>query len=100
MSHASEVAPAKIDMQSSDLQAGTMPRDDTTPTDGLRPTRLFKAAGTRPEPALSVPSAKVTRSRATATADPELDPPGTTEGSNEFFGATPGVRRPIRPVAN
>ena len=34
-----------------------------------------KPAGTRPEPAVSVPSAKSTRPRATATAEPELEPP-------------------------
>ena len=32
---------------------------------------LLSAAGTRPEPAVSVPSAKETRPRATATAEPE-----------------------------
>ena len=36
---------------------------------------LLNAAGTRPEPAVSVPSAKDTRPAATATAEPELDPP-------------------------
>ena len=40
-----------------------------------QPTMLPKAAGTRPEPAVSVPSANVTRPRATATAEPELEPP-------------------------
>ena len=37
---------------------------------------LFKPAGTRPEPAVSVPSASGTIPAATATAEPELDPPG------------------------
>ncbi len=35
----------------------------------------FSAAGTRPEPAVSVPSANGTTPAATATALPELDPP-------------------------
>ena len=35
------------------------------------------AAGTRPDPAVSVPSASVTIPRATATAEPDDDPPGT-----------------------
>ena len=75
-----------IDTQSSDLQAGTTPRMETAPSDGFRPTTLFKAAGTRPEPAVSVPSAKLTSPRATATPEPELDPPGTMAGSKAFFG--------------
>ena len=35
----------------------------------------FSAAGTRPEPAVSVPRAKATGPAATATAEPELEPP-------------------------
>ncbi len=35
----------------------------------------LNAAGTRPEPAVSVPSAKATSPAATATAEPELEPP-------------------------
>ena len=46
------------------------------PTVGFNPTMPLKPAGTRPEPAVSVPSANVTRPRATATAEPELEPPG------------------------
>ena len=38
---------------------------------------LPKAAGTRPEPAVSVPSAKRTMPAATAQAEPEEEPPGT-----------------------
>ena len=53
---------------------------------GLRPTRPLKAAGTRPEPAVSVPSAKVAMPRATATAEPELEPPGMKRGSNGLWG--------------
>ena len=34
------------------------------------------AAGTRPDPPVSEPSANETMSRATATAEPELEPPG------------------------
>ncbi len=45
------------------------------PLVGLKPTRLLKAAGTRPDPAVSVPNAKSTSPSATAMADPELDPP-------------------------
>jgi hypothetical protein len=61
--------------QSRDLQAGTTPRVLTTPRVGFHPTMLLKAAGTLPEPAVSVPSEKLTRPAATATAEPALDPP-------------------------
>ena len=46
------------------------------------------AAGTRPDPAVSVPNAKSTSPRATATADPELDPPGTSSAS-KLLGGVP-----------
>ena len=36
---------------------------------------LLKAAGTRPEPAVSVPNENETSPPATTTAEPELDPP-------------------------
>ncbi len=66
---------AKIETQSSERHAGTTPRALSRPRVGLSPTMLLNAAGTRPEPAVSVPSAKLTRPAATATADPELEPP-------------------------
>ena len=58
-------------------QAGTTPVVDTRPVEGLMPTILLKAAGTRPEPAVSVPSASVAMPEATATAEPEDEPPET-----------------------
>ena len=72
---ASETVGAKIDTQSSDGQAGIVPRTLTRPRVGLTPTMPLKAAGTRPLPAVSVPSAKGTTPAATATALPELLPP-------------------------
>ena len=42
------------------LNAGTTPRALIRPLLGLSPTMLFKPAGTRPEPAVSVPRAKST----------------------------------------
>ena len=72
---ASSTVSAKIDTQSSERQAGTTPWVLNRPPLGLRPTRLLKAAGTRPEPAVSVPSAKLASPAATATAEPELEPP-------------------------
>src|SRR5258708_426836 len=77
---------ANAEMQSSDRQAGTEPSLLTRPGVGLRPTMLLKPAGTRPEPAVSVPRAKLTKPEATATAEPELEPPGMKDGSNGFFG--------------
>ncbi len=68
--------------QSSDRQAGTTPVHGMTPRVGLTPTMPFKAAGTRPEPAVSVPRARSTRPSATATADPELEPPEIFAGSH------------------
>ncbi len=55
-----------METQSSDRQAGTMPAVGTSPRVGFSPTMLLKAAGTRPEPAVSVPSAKATRPGARA----------------------------------
>jgi serine/threonine protein kinase len=52
------------------------PEVGSRPRLGCRPTRLLKPAGRRPEPAVSVPSAKLTRPDDTATAEPELEPPG------------------------
>src|SRR5262249_24708962 len=66
---------AKIETQSSERQAGTTPRVLTRPRVGLSPSTLLNAAGTRPDPAVSVPSEKLTSPAATATAEPELDPP-------------------------
>ena len=50
---------------------------ETAPSEGFNPTMLLSAAGTRPEPAVSVPSAKVATPCATTTAEPLLEPPGT-----------------------
>ncbi len=61
---------------------------------------LQKPAGTRPEPAVSVPSAKGTSPRATATAEPELEPPLTWRALNGVAGRPYGERVPTRPVAN
>jgi hypothetical protein len=81
-SHASSTVRAKTETTSSVRQAGTTPRVESAPRLGFSPTMLLRAAGTRPEPAVSVPSAKrYTSRRATATAEPALDPPGTSSGS-------------------
>src|SRR5215468_1513891 len=97
---ASSAVSAKIEMQSSERQAGTTPWLLIKPRVGLRPTILPNAAGTRPEPAVSVPSEKLTRPAATATADPELDPPEMCAEDNALAGAPYGERVPFKPVAN
>ena len=53
---------------------------------GLRPTTWPNMAGTRPDPAVSVPRAKGTMPAATAQAEPEEEPPGTRAGSNTLRG--------------
>ena len=68
--------------QSSERQAGTTPVQGIRPRVGFTPTIPFNAAGTRPDPAVSVPRGRSTRPSATATAEPELDPPETRAGSH------------------
>ncbi|SHV67176.1 Uncharacterised protein [Mycobacteroides abscessus subsp. abscessus] len=57
-------------------------------------------AGTRPEPAVSVPIAISACPVATATADPELEPPLMYSGRRESDTAPYGERVPTSPVAN
>ena len=63
-----------------------MPAFETSPRLDLSPTVLLNAAGTRPEPAVSVPSASGTSPAATASAEPALEPPGISERSNRLRG--------------
>ncbi len=98
--HASSTVRAKTEIVSSVRQAGTAPRADRAPSVGFSPTMLLSPAGTRPEPAVSVPSAKATAPWATTTAEPDEEPPGTIAGSMALRGTGWGVRTPTRPVAN
>lgn len=91
---------AKTLTQSRLRQAGTTPSAEIRPRVGLIPTMPLKAAGTRPEPAVSVPSARSARPSATATAEPELDPPEIRAGSVAARTAPYGLRVPTSPVAN
>jgi len=79
---------ANIETQSSDLHAGTTPEHEKTPFVGFNPIRLFNAAGTLPDPAVSVPNAIGTIPLATTEADPAEDPPLTYFGLN-VFGVIP-----------
>ena len=67
---------------------------------GLKPTSRLSAAGTRPEPAVSVPSANAACPRATATAEPELEPPLISSSRSALRVAPYGLRVPTSPVAN
>jgi hypothetical protein len=66
---------AKIEMQSSERHTGTVPAVLMAPRVGLIPTIPLNAATTEPEPSTSVPKVNDTRPAATATAEPELEPP-------------------------
>ncbi len=91
---------AKIDTQSRLRHAGTTPLAGSNPRVGFSPTRLLNEAGTRPDPAVSVPSANTASPAATATAEPEDDPPEIYRSSNTQRGAPWGERVPFSPVAN
>ena len=67
-------------------QAGTTPDADSAPSDGFSPTIPFSAAGTRPDPAVSVPSEKGTSPAPTAVAEPELEPPGMSSARRALRG--------------
>ena len=67
-------------------QAGITPAVLSRPSVGLTPNRLLKHAGTRPEPAVSVPSAKLTWPWAAVTAEPLLEPPGMRSASKALPG--------------
>ena len=91
---------ANTEIVSTDRHAGTIPLAGTLPMVGFSPTILPNAAGTRPEPAVSVPSATSTIPAATATAEPEEEPPGTCAALNTLRGTPCGLRTPTSPVAN
>ena len=59
---------------------GMMPLRLISPTVGLTVTTPFWLAGESSEPDVSVPIAAAAKPAATATAEPELDPPGVTIG--------------------
>src|SRR4051794_9780420 len=97
---ASATVRVKVVTQSSDGAAGSTPWVGTRPRVGFIPTSPLNAAGTRPLPAVSVPSASGTTPAATATALPELLPPLTWAAENTLLQAPYGERVPTRPVAN
>jgi hypothetical protein len=84
---ASPTVRVSVVTQSSDRHAGMSPRVEMSPRVGLTPTMPLSAAGTRPEPAVSVPSASGTSPAATATALPELLPPQMCAGLTTLWHA-------------
>ena len=83
----------------------TRRRDDALggdhPEVGLIPTMPCRPAGTRPDPAVSVPIAMSTRPSATATAEPGAGAArDVRSGRRESRTAPYGLRVPTRPVAN
>lgn len=89
-----------METQSNDLQAGTTPLHENTPFVGFKPMILFNAAGTLPEPAVSVPNDIGTIPLATTEAEPADDPP-LTYSLLKVFGVIPyGDLVPTKPVAN
>src|SRR4051794_23158773 len=55
-----------------------MPRSEMSPWVVFNPTMPQHAAGTRTEPAVSVPKLTSARPTAVATAEPQEEPPGIT----------------------
>src|SRR3954447_15747921 len=97
---ASATVRVKVVTQSSDGAAGSTPRVGTRPRVGFIPTSPLNAAGTRPLPAVSVPSASGTTPAATATALPELLPPLTWSAEKTLAQAPYGERVPTTPAAD
>src|SRR5258708_647012 len=89
-----------METQSRVRHAGTTPWVLSTPRVGFSPIRLLNIAGTRPEPAVSVPNEKHTSPLATATAEPELEPPDMYLLSKTLEHIPYGVLVPTSPVAN
>jgi len=76
-----------VDDLLSDGQAGSTPEVETRPRVGFIPTMPLNAAGTRPLPAVSVPSASGTMPAATATAEPDELPPLTCRSDATLWQA-------------
>src|ERR1700677_2664987 len=71
---------------SSDGASGYTPLTEIRPYAVFSPVTPQQAAGTRTDPPVSVPNATSASPVATATADPDDDPPGSRRGSSGFVG--------------
>jgi len=67
-------------------ESGNAPSVGTLHLDGLKPTSPQNAAGMRVDPPVSVPIAISHMPSATATAPPDVEPPGTRARSAGFPG--------------
>src|ERR1700761_117255 len=100
-SPAAAVNPGSVSRRPSSTAATSAPSGPTvssdrpsgyTPSSGIRPQVVFRpatpqqAAGIRTDPAVSVPSATSASPRATATAEPLDEPPGSRSGASGFTG--------------
>ena len=66
----------------------------------LPSVRAHAARDHAPEPAVSVPSAKVTSPAPTRAPEPDDEPPGTNRSSNALRAVPKGERVPTSPAAN
>ena len=64
-----------------------MPACDTSPNVGFSPTTPHQADGMRTDPAWSPPKATSTSPAATATADPDDEPPVSRPGARGLTGS-------------
>ena len=86
---------AKNPITSKDGASGTTPVVSTRPWVGRMLNSPHAAAGTRIDPAVSVPTPRSAASPATAEADPDDDPPQYESSSNELIGGDPSPTLPI-----
>jgi hypothetical protein len=91
---------ARTPTTSNDGASGRTPRVLTRPCVGRKPKSPHAAAGTRIEPAVSVPRPASASPAATAAAGPEDDPPVNRPGYSEFSGVTPSPAFPISEKAS
>src|SRR5919202_3216261 len=76
-------------------EIGTTPWRLVSPTVGLMPTTALADDGLMIDPSVSVPSAATHRLAATATPDPELEPPGERSST---YGLRVWRPRPLQPL--
>jgi hypothetical protein len=85
---------------SSDDAIAITPLRELRQYDGLNPTIPHILAGCLILPPVSVQSAAGTSPAATATAEPDEDPPGTRVGSHGFFDGQNALFSPLPHMAN
>ena len=80
--------------------SGTTPVSDTSPHDGLRPTRPQQAEGMRIDPPVSDPIDTWHMPVAAATAPPPVEPPATCDGSCGWRTGPKPESSLVVPIAN